>query len=122
MPKIRLVSTFVDALGSILDLSDQLEIGVSAVRTPLEFLRFVEALRVPVNDACAVIPLEDRGITENATEDSVRDLQVGRKRISPRAVYGINSGENAGIRAPLMTDVLSTYGLMLMRRSMSKCS
>jgi hypothetical protein len=57
---------------------------------------FSEALRVPVNDACAVIPLEDRGITENATEDSERDLQVGRKRISPRAVHGINSGEFLG--------------------------
>jgi hypothetical protein len=52
---------------------------------------FSEAFRVPVNDACAVIPLEDRGITENATEDSVRYLQVRRKRISPRAVYGANS-------------------------------
>jgi hypothetical protein len=79
------VSPFVDAYGSILELSDQLEIGVSAVRAPLEFMRFIEALRVPVNDACAVIPLEDRGITENATEHSVRDLQAVKKSISPRA-------------------------------------
>jgi hypothetical protein len=70
---------------------------------------FSEALRVPVNDACAVIPLEDRGITENATEDSERDLQV---YISPRGVW---YKFRRIPRVPLTTCVLSTYGLMLMR-------